>query len=67
MVGGNRRVRRLIARGALRRQPLKRGVLVAPKDSWPRFDGGLSMEVAGFTADGLHIFCYAHSVAYQVC
>ena len=65
LVGGNRRMRRAIARGAIRRQPLKRGMLVAPKDSWPRFDGGISMEIAGSTDEGLPVFGYRHSLAYQ--
>ena len=65
LVGGNRRMRRAIARGAVRRQPLKRGMLVAPKDAWPRFDGGISMEVAGSTDEGLPSFRYVHSLAYQ--
>lgn len=66
LVGANRRMRRAIARGQLRRQPLKRGMLIAPKDTWPRFDGGISMEVAGTTDEGLQIFAYTHSAAYQV-
>ncbi len=66
-MGANRRTRRAIARGQLRRQPLKRGLLINPKDTWPRFDGGISMEPAGTTPDGLQIFTYTHSAAYQVC
>ncbi|CAL8471120.1 g10662 [Coccomyxa elongata] len=65
LVGANRRTRRAIARGQLRRQPLKRGLLINPKDTWPRFDGGISMEPAGTTPDGLQIFSYTHSAAYQ--
>jgi hypothetical protein len=65
IVGANRRTRRAIARGQLRRQPLKRGLLVAPKDTWPRFDGGISMELAGTANDGSQIFRYTHSAAYQ--
>ena len=66
-MGANRRTRRAIARGQLRRQPLKRGLLINPKDTWPRFDGGISMEPAGTTPDGLQTFTYTHSAAYQVC
>lgn len=65
-MGANRRMRRAIARGQLRRQPLKRGMLIAPKDTWPRFDGGISMELAGTTDDGQQVFNYTHSAAYQV-
>lgn len=62
-------MRRMTARGhgghqAIRR-PLKKGLLIAPKAHWPRFDGGLSMETAGFEADGRQIFRYEHSVAYS--
>lgn len=67
VVGANRRMRRAIERGQLRRQPLKRGMLVAPNDTWPRFDGGISMELAGTTDEGLQMFSYTHSAAYQVC
>ncbi len=65
-MGANRRMRRAIARGQLRRQPLKRGILIAPKDTWPRFDGGISMELAGTSDEGAQIFSYTHSAAYQV-
>ena len=61
-------MRRMAARGqsgqqALRR-PLKRGLLIAPKPHWPRFDGGLSMEPAGFAADGAQLFRYERSTSY---
>lgn len=37
--GASRRVRRLAARGLLRRQALKPGAIISPRDTWPRFDG----------------------------
>lgn len=65
-MGANRRMRRLIARGSVRRAPLRRGLLVAPRDTWPPFDGGISMEAGGTAPDGSQRFRYVHSVAYQV-
>jgi len=62
--GGNRRVRRLVARGVLRRVPLRRGLLVTPRDTWPPPDGGLALEPAGHAADGAPLFRYAHSAGY---
>ncbi|KAK9819275.1 hypothetical protein WJX81_004556 [Elliptochloris bilobata] len=64
LVGGNRRVRRLVARGVLRRVPLRRGLLVVPRDTWPPVGGGLALEPAGHTADGVPRFRYTHSPAY---
>jgi hypothetical protein len=60
-------VRRLLARGALQvqRHPLKKGLLITPKPHWPRFDGGLSMELVGSAGDGCPVFEYRHSAAYQ--
>ena len=63
-MGGNRRVRRLVARGALRRVPLRRGLLVTPRDNWPPPDGSLALEAAGHAADGVPLFRYTHSPAY---
>ena len=65
-MGGNRRVRRLVARGVLRRAPLRRGLLVAPRDTWPPLGGGLSLEPAGHARDGAPRFRYAHSASYLV-
>lgn len=65
-MGGNRRVRRLVARGMLRRAPLRRGLLVAPRDTWPPLGGGLSLEPAGHARDGAPRFRYAHSAGYLV-
>ncbi len=63
-------MRRMAARGQLpqqqqHRRPLKRGLLVSPKPHWPRFDGGLGMELAGLTSGGQQVFQYTHSFAYQ--
>ncbi len=66
MAGGSRRVRRLMARGLLRRTPLKKGLLISPKDHWPALDGGICMESAGFSTDGKQLFKYTHSANYQV-
>lgn len=43
--GASRRVRRLAARGLLRRAAVKPGAIITPRDTWPRFDGGVSMEM----------------------
>lgn len=64
--GGNRQVRRLVARGALRRAPLRCGMLVAPRDDWPPVDGGLELVPAGHAPDGAPLFAYTHSPAYLV-
>ncbi|KAL4430372.1 hypothetical protein ABPG77_002178 [Micractinium sp. CCAP 211/92] len=63
--GASRRVRRLAARGLLRRQALKPGAIINPRDTWPRFDGGFSMEAQGTTPEGKQQFGYAYSQAYQ--
>jgi hypothetical protein len=34
-------------RNAPRRRPMKKGWLVAPKEHWPPYEGGLSMQLAG--------------------
>lgn len=34
-------MRRLAARGLLRRQALKPGAIITPRDTWSRFDGAL--------------------------
>ena len=64
---GNRQVRRAVARrGIQRRTPLKMGKLVTPRVTWPPFDAGLSMELAGTTPEGVQLFRYVHSTAYRV-
>ena len=57
---------RLIARGLLKRTQLKAGLLTAPKEHWPPFEGGLSMEVDGVTSDGRQMFRYLPSASYNV-
>ena len=37
--GASRRVRRLVARGILQRVQLKPGIIIRPRDHWPRPDG----------------------------
>lgn len=53
-------------RGLQRRQPLKNGRLITPRITWPTFDAGLSMEIAGTTPEGVQLFRYVHSTAYRV-
>lgn len=65
MVGASRRVRRLMARGLIKRSVLKAGLLIAPKEHWPPFEGGVSMELAGVTQGGHQLFKYTHSAAYH--
>ena len=62
--GASRRVRRLAARGLLRRQPLKPGTLVQPRDQWPRFEGGFTMEQQAPIAEGQPVFTYVYSQTY---
>ncbi len=57
---------RLMARGLIKRSVLKAGLLIAPKEHWPPFEGGLSMELAGVTPGGQQLFKYTHSAAYHV-
>ena len=57
---------RLMARGLLKRIQLKAGLLTAPKEHWPPFEGGLSMEVAGVNSDGRQMFRYTPSASYNV-
>ena len=61
----SRRVRRLAARGLLKRAALKPGAIIMPRDTWPRFDGGICMEAQGATRDGKLQFGYVYSQAYQ--
>ena len=62
---------RLMARGLIKRSVLKAGLLIVPKEHWPPFEGGLSMELAGTTvatsARSHQLFKYTHSAAYHVC
>ncbi len=55
-----------MARGLIKRSVLKAGLLIAPKEHWPPFDGGLSMELAGVTPGGHQLFKYTHSATYHV-
>ena len=55
-----------MARGLIKRGVLKAGLLIAPKEHWPPFEGGLSMELAGITPGGHQLFNYTHSAAYHV-
>uniref|UniRef100_A0A1D2A2D1 Transcription factor 25 n=1 Tax=Auxenochlorella protothecoides TaxID=3075 RepID=A0A1D2A2D1_AUXPR len=61
--GASRRIRRLAARGLLRTQKLKPGVLIDPGEHWPPFDGGFTMEARGPTAS--QTFSYVYSAGYQ--
>ena len=63
--GGWRRAGSCRSSSSSSRRPLKRGLLVSPKPHWPRFDGGLGMELAGLAPGGQQLFQYTHSFAYQ--
>lgn len=53
-------------RNAPRRRPMKRGILVAPRDDWPYYEpGSLAMESAGTAADGTPTFRYVWPPAYR--
>jgi hypothetical protein len=67
--GASRRVRRLAARGLLRRADagLRPGLMIAPREAWPRLDGGAALErrdaAAAAAPDGGGggaAFCYWH-------
>lgn len=47
-----------------RRRVLKKGLIVSPRDHWPKFEGGLTMEFLG-EKDGQKLFQYRHSIGYQ--
>ena len=55
-----------MARGLIKFATLKPGLLIVPKEHWPPFEGGLSMELDGLTSDGKQLFRYTHSQAYHV-
>lgn len=59
-------MRRLAARGLLKRAALKPGAIITPRDDWPRFDGGFAMEAQGAAKGGKLQFGYVYSQAYQV-
>lgn len=65
--GASRRIRRLAARGLLVKHQLRPGVVIAPKDTWPRLDASLGMKLSGRTENGRPIFTYTHSPAFEVC
>ena len=69
--GASRRVRRLAARGLLRPLgagagggQLRPGVLINPRDSWPRPDGGVSMKASGPDAQGHPTFTLVFNDTY---
>ncbi len=58
----------MAARGLLKRAPLPPGILVTPKDTWPRFDGGVVMEITGTVPGGsAPLFSLAYAGVYKVC
>lgn len=68
VAGSSRRIRRLAARGLLRRTyMLKSGKLIEPKDYWPPIqDLGLSMEIAGCDPVlNVQQFKIVHSQSYR--
>ncbi|KAJ7557549.1 hypothetical protein O6H91_05G131800 [Diphasiastrum complanatum] len=63
--GATARYRRQgVVRHAGRVGPLKRTILVAPMETWPRWDGGISMEYLE-SKDGLMHFRYVYSTSYM--
>ena len=65
--GASRRVRRLAARGLIRLEPLRHGIMITPRETWPRFDGGFELACLGPGKDGKNVFSIRHSPAYEVC
>lgn len=67
--GYSRRVRRLAARGLIRRETLKNGALIHPKENWPKGEDGLvvfkNLGVLG--KQGEVSFGYEYSPGYMVC
>jgi hypothetical protein len=72
--GASRRVRRLAARGLLRIQqpgggsgggPLRPGVLITPRDTWPRPDGGVSVKSSGPDSQGHPTFTLVFNDTYE--
>lgn len=61
-----RRYRRMAARGLLRRAPIQPGILVTPKDTWPRFDSGITMEMMTVAGTDEPMFSLAYAGAYKV-
>jgi len=72
--GASRRVRRLAARGLLRIQqpgggsgggPLRPGVLITPRDTWPRPDGSVSMRAGELNSQGHPTFNLVFNDTYR--
>jgi len=59
--GGSRRVRRLAARGLIRRQELKRGILIDPRDTWPHLP---SSDILKLSLTG-EVYSYEASSSYE--
>ena len=65
--GASRRVRRLAARGLLRpaHGALRPGVLITPRDTWPRPDGGVTLQSIEPDTSGHPTFQLAFTIGYQ--
>lgn len=65
--GASRRVRRLAARGLLRpvHGALRPGALITPRETWPRPDGGLTLQSVGPDSSGNPTFQLSFSSGYQ--
>ena len=57
----SRRVRRLAARGLIVKAKLKPGILIKPRDQWPKFENLLEMKSLGSNKDGSQVWNYVLS------
>lgn len=65
--GASRRIRRLAARGLIRRETQKRGLLITPRNTWPSVDvDDLKLMQSGVDEDGKVVFGYVASEQYEV-
>lgn len=55
-----------MARGLIKRAVLQPGALIKPREHWPPFQGGLTMELAGTDDSGQQLFKYAYTASYNV-
>lgn len=65
--GASRRIRRLAARGLIKQQgPLKKGMLITPRNTWPPFvRGDLVLSHVGTSASGREQYSYVPSASYD--
>ena len=55
-----------MARGLIKRAVLQPGQLIKPREHWPPFQGGLTMELAGTDDNGQQLFKYTYAASYNV-